>query len=241
MPEHLEPTVQRSRLERIKRRILFSEDREILARQTELWAEYDAARQDADELGRRRDQIGDELRAAARNPDPDLVADLQSRVEQLDADYEASRLRRQAIVDRLDANRVRVRQVNAKIRRSNVWGAVINLALQVAATITFFLSPYISAKAAAQIHIEYYAAVATIAPVALVAGFAELVVLRPPGPVWHILTFAYPAVGAGTASLIALATHHSTPDLLWSTAAGLAATILSLVLYFIQHTLRPTS
>jgi hypothetical protein len=96
------------------------------------------------------------------------------------------------------------------------------------------------AKSAHGIHLDYYSAVAGITPLLLVAGFVELAVLGLRPAVWAVLSFAVPAIGAGGAALVVLATHDSTPYARFLTIWGLVATLTSLITYVVVHTTSST-
>lgn len=96
------------------------------------------------------------------------------------------------------------------------------------------------ATSAHAIHLEYYAAVAGIAPVLLIAGFVEIAILAyRPAATWSVLTFTVPAIGAGAAALVVLATHDSTSYTRFLTIWGLVATLVSLILYVVGHATLP--
>ncbi len=93
-----------------------------------------------------------------------------------------------------------------------------------------------SARSARAIHLDYYAAVAGITPLLLIAGFVELAVLSIRPAIWAVLTFAIPAIGGGAAALYALASYDSTPYTRFLTIWGLVATLASLIGYVVIHT-----
>jgi hypothetical protein len=98
-----------------------------------------------------------------------------------------------------------------------------------------------SDRAAHAIHLEYYAAVAGIMPVLLIAGFVELAILALRPAVWPVLSFAFPAIVGGSAALVVLANHDSTTSTRFLTIWGLVATMASLILYVVMHTTSSSS
>jgi hypothetical protein len=91
-----------------------------------------------------------------------------------------------------------------------------------------------SGPSAADVHLDYYSAVALIVPVLIVAGFVELGIQSRAGA-WDVLAFIIPAIGAQIASLITLATHRSTAASLYFTGWGLGLTFLTLIILVIGH------
>jgi hypothetical protein len=77
-------------------------------------------------------------------------------------------------------------------------------------------------------HLEFYEAVAAIAPVLLVAGFVEIIAMEPVSQ-WPLLSFAVGDIGAAVAALYVLASHHSTTLAAYLTMWGLAVTVSSIV------------
>ncbi len=176
----------------------------------------------------------DQLEAALREETPiQPVRDVLVEAEAQDAE-----------VARLERDRARIQKdfeaVNATERRRTVRLAQTTLALQFLGAAAGLIFP-LPAKTADAIHLDYYSAVAAITPVLLVAGFVEVAVLRLSTGVWAVLSFAVPAVGAGTAALFVLATHHSTPFAYWLTIWGLGTTLVSLIGYVVLHTTTSSS
>lgn len=167
--------------------------------------------------------------------------DRTAQADALTADAEAL----QAEAERLARDQARVRDESAAISttqtRRIATVAKATLALELL-TAVLGLIPYgrASAKSAHAIHLEYYAAVAGIMPVLLIAGFVELAILRFRPAVWAVLNFAVPAIGAGGAALVVLATHDSTPYTRFLTIWGLVATMASLIAYVVMHTTTST-
>jgi len=114
-------------------------------------------------------------------------------------------------------------------------GAASVFVLEIAIVGYLILFPGESAKTATAVHLEYYSAVATIAPVLLVAGFVELVVIGLPYSVWFVLAFAVGPVVAIVAALQVLATHKSTPVTDRLSDWGLLAALLLFVLFVVLH------
>jgi hypothetical protein len=146
---------------------------------------------------------------------------------------------------RLKRDRARIQEglqaVTAKETRRTAVLARATLMSQFVVAALGLAFPYCSAHTAHAIHLDYYSAVSAIAPVLLVAGFVELAILGLSTAVWAVLSFAVPAVGAGGAALLVLASHDSTPFTLFLTVWGLAATLISRVVYVIFHTKSPSS
>jgi hypothetical protein len=182
-------------------------------------------------LGQQLDELGDDLERAKADPANALVEDLQQRATGLKA--EQARLGE-------DSTQLsgRLNLVEAAVTRRTVRVAQASLLAELA-TVAIGVKWPGSPKTAHSIHMDYYSAVAAIAPVLLIAGFVEVVVLRPMAAVWVVLSFAVPAVGAITAALAVLATHRSTAAALYLTKWGLGMTLLLLVTYFAMHAASP--
>jgi hypothetical protein len=167
--------------------------------------------------------------------------DRTAQADAFTADAEAL----QAEAERLARDQARVRDESAAIsttqtrRIATVAKATLALELLTAA---LGLIPYgrASVRSAYAIHLEYYAAVAEIVPVLLIAGFVELAILGFRSAVWAVLNLAVPAIGAGAGALVVLATHDSTPYTRFLTIWGLAATMASLIGFVVMHTTSST-
>jgi hypothetical protein len=83
------------------------------------------------------------------------------------------------------------------------------------------------------VHVQFYGAVAAIAPIILAAGFVELPLLRVPAVGYSVAAFAVAPVTAGTAALVALARNQSTAAELSLSSFGLFIAIVQLVTYVI--------
>jgi hypothetical protein len=186
-----------------------------------------------------------QLLSAARAGDEDAPSQLEALMESaaeetraltaeadaLSAESDRLSKAQQRIIDGLDAIKATETRRMARVGQT---GLVIQLI-----TVAIGLVLPGDAKAAHSIHVEYYAAVAGIAPLLLLAGLVELAFLRPVGAVWGVLSFAVPAVGAVAASLNVLATHKSTLATLFLTLWGLVATLVLLIAYVVAHATDP--
>jgi hypothetical protein len=147
----------------------------------------------------------------------------------------------EAEIGRVTGDQARVRaEVDAisaaQTRRISIFARATLLAQLLTGALRLIPSSQAGVKSAHAIHIEYYAAVAGIMPVLLIAGFVELAILALRPAVWAVLNFAVPAIGGGGAALVALGAHDSTPLLRFLTVWGLLATMFSLIAYVVMHT-----
>jgi hypothetical protein len=166
--------------------------------------------------------------------DDEAEAEFSRRVDELDA--ELAELESD-IADEADIGTLLddLRVVAKRRQRITERAAQAVFLLQLAAIAAIILFPNESTKTASAVHIEYYSAVATIAPVLLVAGFVEVVVIGLPYTVWYVLTFGVGPVVAIVASLNVLATHKSTPVTDKLSSWGLLASLALFVGFVALH------
>lgn len=159
---------------------------------------------------------------------PSLLAQVEEQL--VEVELEAAEIKKETA-----ALEERWESISARWDRLVVRSAQAGLAIQLITLVVVATVFAGTAKEARGVHLDYYMAVASIAPVLLVAGLAELVVLRLRGGVWTALTFAIPSSAATFASLHVLATHNSTPATSSLTGWGLNTTFIFLLLYFVMH------
>ena len=156
-----------------------------------------------------------------------------------DFDAELDDLERAGPQIREDQNRLlaELKAVESARRRrlNQLYGAALASEL---ASIAAYLLIGGDAKLAQSIHLDYYSAVASLAPLLLIAGLVEVATLGPPTTL-VVPAFAVPALGALGASLYVLATHHAFGGALALTVWGLASTVATLLLYFVLHATSP--
>lgn len=226
------PRKERSRQRRTLDRLLGRDAPSVV----ELHAELAVIIAQGDELDARRAHLLDDLLRSTFDLS-DLSAltqehqnDLDQVVDDADRVGELVRNLRARIEERERANATRTRTYSRMAKGS--------LILQLVAVAVGLIFPS-GARHAHGTHLEYYAAVAAIASVFLIAGFVELAVLGLPFAAWPVLSFAVPAIGAGTAALYVLGSHNSSPFALYLTEWGLCTTLILLVLYVVQHATEP--
>ena len=187
-------------------------------------------------------QEGQRIREDIRGEPPEDETERQRFRSAIDGRVAELEARAEALVGRDLPTRDEVASLNEQVsqvfrRRDRIlrYSAQGGLLLQVLVFTAIAIFPAWSAKQAAGVHLEYYAAVAAIAPVLLIAGFVELGVLALPSGTWTVLTFAVPNLAAGWAALHVLATHASTPITASFAETGLVVSVLTLLGYVVGH------
>lgn len=204
-------------------------EKELLERAEKLAGQHDADKARIVDIRRRLTLLSKESRE-----DPRDQSDLEDRLAELEADADRM-LKEGPSAEELDAIVAALKAYSGRMRSSARRYAKGNLVIQLATVaIGLRFSPF-SVRGAHAIHLDYFIAVAAIAPVLLVAGFVELAVVGQSTVGWAVLGFAVPAVGSASAALLVLATHNSTPAALYLTIWGLVATLFSLTVLVVGH------
>ncbi len=207
-------------------------EKDLLERGQKLAAQNDADKARLADIQRRLTLLSNESKEL--RGDPSAQSDLDDRLAELQADAEAM-LKEGPSTEEINAINTGLKAYSARMRKSTRRYAKGNLIVQLATVAIGLQFPPFTARGAHAIHLDYYTAVAAIAPVLLVAGFVELAVLGQATAGWGVLSFGVPAVGAAAAALLVLATHNSTPAAFYLTIWGLGATLLSLTLLIVGH------
>lgn len=111
-------------------------------------------------------------------------------------------------------------------------GPAVFLALQFWVVVYLLLDPVLSAQ---DVHMEFYEAVAAIAPILLGAGLVELTIVAGRNAGSRMLAFAIAPSAAVVGSLVALARHRSTSATFGLSAWGLLSGVLLLLLFTAFH------